>query len=206
MAKTIGDLSKIILTIAEFHPDDQVRKVGGFHTLNQINSEVDDVFQPGWQAPSDFPTDTFDQYRKVFWRNETGGSLFGCKFYGFNVKGSGIVKMALEKGPGELAIINGSEAVKNYQTRPALFVEYQFTELQFADAQLGGNFGLLRRSEGQGIWLRQRIATGTVLDPSDEFTLGIRFLDDELDGFTPLLTSEGIPIVNEDDDVILVAE
>jgi len=171
------DVSKIILSIAEFNPEDAVRKVGGFHTLISITSDVDDVFQPGWRAPSDFPTDTFDQYRKVFWRNETGETLIGCKAYGFNVKSTKNVKFALEKGQNQLPKIDGSEAIQNYQITPTLFGDYHFTELLQGDAADIGNSGVLRHQEGQGIWLRQRITKTTVLDPSDEFLVGFIFSD-----------------------------
>lgn len=169
------DVSKIILSISEFNPEDAVRKVGGFHTLVPIQSDVDDVFQPGWKPPSDFPTDTFDQFRKVFWRNETGEILLGCKVYGFNVKSSSNVKFALEKGQDQLPKINGSEAIQNYQTIPTLFGDYHFTELQQADAADAGNSGRIEHQEGQGIWLRQRMTKTTVIDPSDEFLVGFTF-------------------------------
>jgi len=170
------DVSKIILSIAELNPEDTIRRVGGFHTLLQVRSDVDDVFQPGWCAPSDFPTDTFDQYRKVFWRNETGETLIGCKIYGFNVTGTNI-KFAIEKDLAQDHLINGSEVTQNYQTPPQLYGEYVYTELQAVDARLIGNAGVLQHQEGQGIWLRQRITTATICNPSDEFIVGFVFSD-----------------------------
>jgi len=165
------DVSKIILSIAEFNPEDALRRVGGFETLVEIESDVIDVFQPGWKAPSDFPTDTFDQYRKVFWRNETGETLSDCKVYGF------IVKIALEKDISGSPLINGSEVIQDYQTTPSLFGDYNFLELQQVDAILIGNSGVLKHQEGQGVWLRQRITKTTVIDPSDEFRMGFLFTE-----------------------------
>ena len=169
----MGDLSKLILALSEFNPLDSQNKVGGFRTLIPVDTEVDTVFQPGFIPPSDFPTTTIDQYRKIFVVNETGSVLDGVKIYGHNLKATNIMKFALEKGLDQLAKLDGSEAIANYLTAPTLFGEYDFTELFSPDARLVGNSGVMLNKESQGIWLRQRIQIGDTPDPSDCFLIGI---------------------------------
>jgi len=168
----MSDISKLILALAEYHPIDMKRKVGGYHTLVPIDSDVDSVFQPGFKPPSDFPTDTFDQYRKVFWRNQTGRSLSGVQIYGFNVKSSNVVKFALERGPDGVITRDGSDAIRNYQIRPTFLSDGHFTEVTTDNALLIGGSGVLAHGSGQGVWLRQRITGTTAEDASDNFAIG----------------------------------
>ena len=171
----MADLVNVLLTLAEFNPDDDESAVGGFHTLLEITTEVNSVFQPGFVPPTDFPTTVIDQYRKVYWRNERGNTLAGVKVYGFNVKNNNIVKFALEKDIGGTVIIQGSETIKDYLTAPGLFSDYAFTEVQSDDALLIGNTGVLGTSQGQGIWFRQKIDKNESDDASDNFRLGVNF-------------------------------
>jgi len=166
--------SEIIFVLPEFHPMDMYRKVGGFHTGEEISDEVDDLFQPGIILGSDASESQTEQYRKGFIKNVSERTLTSVKVYGFNTKGNNYIKFALEKDLTQLPKLDGSEVIKDYRTKPDFFGDYNFTEItDEVSAMLIGSGGVLNPSQGQGIWFRMALLKNVSDLASDEFKLGV---------------------------------
>ena len=174
--------SDIILVLSRFHSYDVCGKVGGFHTDLKISdiSDIDGFFQPGICLESEASDDYYIQYRKVFLKNKSDTqNAKNVAVFGFNVKRTNIVGMALEKNAEGRVIIDGSDCVKNYRTAPGILEEYDFSEIYSDDARLVGGDGLLPAGSAQGLWLRMKIDRGISEDAFDQFSIGVTYTEDD---------------------------
>lgn len=167
--------SDVQLVYPEFHAPDIYQRVGGFHTQEPVESDVDSILLPGCIVGSDSSDSYRDQYRKIFLKNFSSSNIYQVKVYGFNVNSNAIVKFALEMGNGQYPKIDGSEVVRTYLIEPRTFGDYVWTECHSDDAMDIGNGGILLSGEAQGIWLRQRHLKNASEIASDVFRIGVQY-------------------------------
>jgi hypothetical protein len=165
------DPSDVMLVLPEYNPGDVYRKVGGFHSNLQINSEVDSLFQPGTIFDDEASDTDSYQYRKAFVKNFSGKPLYNCKVWGQNVKSCNYIKFALERNINGVVTLEGSEVIKDYRTVPSIY-NYGYTECGSDLAQFVGNGGIMSDLTGQGIWLRMQIPRNASNIATDTFNLG----------------------------------
>lgn len=165
--------SDIVLVLPEFNSEDMFRKVGGLHTTKEVDNGVDSVFLPGTIVGDDSSDSYRYQYRKVFIKNKSGYPLYNSRVWGYNVKACNFVKFTPERDVNGVVKIDGSEAIKDYTTRPSMW-DYNFTECHSDNPLIIGNM-----SDGQGIglWLEQKIPKNSSEIPSDNFRIGFNWTD-----------------------------
>lgn len=172
--------SDIQLVYPKLNAEDVFRRVGGYHTNVELDSEVNALFQPGMILDSDASDDYYYQYRKAFVKNNSGQTVFGCRVWGFNTKSSNYMKFALERDIHSEIKVDGSDTIKDYTTAPSIYT-YEYTEVHSDESMLIGSegCGILSDGSAQGIWIRLQIPKDGDEIATDTFNFGFEYTEVE---------------------------